>query len=324
MIATFLLIATLNAPHDFDFSFGTWKAHVRHLGSKGWVDGDGTLSVRKIWNGKAGLEELEADLPSGHVEGLALRLYGPKSKQWSLFFAGASDGTLSVPAVGEFRDGRAEFYDQETIRGRAMLVRIVYSNITPESYHFEQAFSDDHGRTWETNRIADFTRISAEPAKQSISATDRNKDFDFNYGRFKTHVKRLQQSKWLDYDGTSMIAPVWNGRASLFELEVDGAPGHIEGMGLRLWNPESHQWNLNWANSRDGAMGVPCVGEFRDGRGEFVDQELLDDRAILVRNGFSGITPDSARFEQAFSWDGGKAWETNWIMTFDRIKGDQP
>jgi hypothetical protein len=150
-------------------------------------------------------------------------------------------------------------------------------------------------------------------------------DFDFNIGTWKTHVSRLQHpltgsSSWVEYDGVSIVRKVWNGRASIFELEVDGPAGHIEGVGLRLYNPQSHEWNLNWANSADGVMTQPMIGKFTNGRGDFFDHELFNGKAIFVRNSFSEITPNSSRFEQAFSEDGGKTWETNWIMTFTRLE----
>jgi hypothetical protein len=89
---------------------------------------------------------------------------------------------------------------------------------------------------------------------------------------------------------------------------------------LRLYNPDSHQWSLNFANSAGGTMGVPTIGEFKNGRGEFYDQEPLNGRAILVRFVISDITANSCHFEQAFSDDGGKSWEVNWIATDTRVK----
>lgn len=153
---------------------------------------------------------------------------------------------------------------------------------------------------------------------------DGTHDFDFNLGTWRTHVSRLVHplagsSVWVQYDGISTVRPIWGGRASLFELEVDGPAGRIEGVGLRLYNPRSHQWNLNWTNSTTGTLGAPMTGEFRGGRGEFYDQETFNDRTILVRNSFFDITPGSSRFEQAFSDDYGRTWETNWIMTFARM-----
>jgi hypothetical protein len=163
--------------------------------------------------------------------------------------------------------------------------------------------------------------------QQPAPAHDGQHDFDFEIGNWKTHLKRLVHpltgsTTWIELDGTSAIRKVWNGRANLVELEVDGPSGHIEGLSLRLYNPQSHQWSLNFANASDGTLSVPTVGEFKNGRGEFFDQETLGGRTIFVRNVFSDITPDSYRFEQSFSNDGGKTWEVNWIAIDTRVKGE--
>ena len=156
--------------HDFDFEIGSWKTHVRRLvhpltGSTTWVEYEGTTVVRKIWNGRANLLTLDVEGPNGHIEGLSLRLYNPESRQWSLNFANSSGGALSQPTIGEFKNGRGEFFDQETFNGRSIFVRFVISNITPNSCRFEQAFSDDGGKTWEVNWIATDTRVKDEPDK---------------------------------------------------------------------------------------------------------------------------------------------------------------
>ena len=155
--------------HDFDFEFGTWKTHISRLvhplsGSTTWVEYEGTSVVRKIWDGRANLVELEVSGPSGHIEALSLRLYNPVSRQWSLNFSNSSVGTLGQPTVGEFRNGRGEFYDQESFGERAILVRFVISEIKPDSCHFEQSFSTDGGRTWEVNWIATDTRMRTDAA----------------------------------------------------------------------------------------------------------------------------------------------------------------
>lgn len=158
--------ARRDGQHDFDFEIGTWKTHLRRLahpltGSTEWIECEGTTVVRRVWDGRANLVELEADCAGRHLEALSLRLYNPESHQWSLNFAGGN-GTLSQPTIGEFRNGRGEFYDQESFNGRAVLVRFVISDITPTSIHFEQAFSDDGGKTWEVNWIADDRRVKDE------------------------------------------------------------------------------------------------------------------------------------------------------------------
>ena len=139
--------------HDFDFELGSWKIHLKRLvnpmtGSNTWVDFDGTSVTRKVWNGRSQIEEFEVDSPTGHIEGLTLRLYNPKSHQWSLYWANSRDGAMGGPPnVGEFKNGRGEFFCQDTFNGRTILIRYVWSGITPNSAHFEQSFSDDGGKT---------------------------------------------------------------------------------------------------------------------------------------------------------------------------------
>ena len=156
---------------------------------------------------------------------------------------------------------------------------------------------------------------------------DGQHDFDFEIGAWNTHLSRLLHpltgsTTWVEYEGTTVVRKVWNGRANLVELKVDGPKGHIEALSLRLYNPQSHQWSLNFANSNGGGLSQPTIGEFEDARGEFFDQETLNDRAILVRFVISDITPNSCRFEQAFSTDAGKTWEVNWIATDTRVKDE--
>jgi hypothetical protein len=153
---------------------------------------------------------------------------------------------------------------------------------------------------------------------------DGQHDFDFELGNWQTHIRRLVHpltgsSTWTEYDGTSAVRKVWGGRANLLELEVSGPAGHIEALSLRLYNPDSAQWSLNFVNSAAGTLAQPTVGEFHNGRGEFYDQESFGGRAVLVRFVISDIRPDSCHFEQAFSVDGGKSWEVNWIATDTRL-----
>jgi hypothetical protein len=104
--------------------------------------------------------ELVAEGPGGRFEGLSLRLYNPESGQWSLNFANARSGTLARPTIGRFEDGRGEFYNQDEFEGRAILVRFVIVPVDADTIRFEQAFSDDGGRTWEVNWRATDTRAT--------------------------------------------------------------------------------------------------------------------------------------------------------------------
>lgn len=156
-----------DAQHDFDWEIGRWKTRLKRrlrplTGSDEWVEYEGTTVVREVLGGRANLVELDVRGAAGHIEGLSLRLYDPATRRWSLHFANIANGLLTVPTTGAFDDGRGEFHATDTLDGRPILVRFVISDITADSAHFEQAFSDDGGRTWETNWIATDTRLGSE------------------------------------------------------------------------------------------------------------------------------------------------------------------
>ena len=149
--------------HDFDFNIGVWNTHIRRLthplsGSSDYVELNGVVTVRKVWGGRAQLEEIETEGPTGHWEGLTLFLYNPASHQWSQTFVNSKSGVLAPPLIGAFKDGRGELFAQDTFHDRSILVRGVWSEITPDSHHFEESYSDDGGKTWAPAFIASLTR----------------------------------------------------------------------------------------------------------------------------------------------------------------------
>jgi len=148
--------------HDFDPLIGSWKFHLKRrmnplTGSNTWVEFDGTGVCRKIYDG-ASIDQVDLDGPTGHIEGLTLRVYNPQSHQWRLYWANKKIGILDPPQVGQFRDGHGQFFAQDTINGKTILIKFDWTNLNPTP-HFEQSFSDDGGKTWEVNWITDQTRV---------------------------------------------------------------------------------------------------------------------------------------------------------------------
>jgi hypothetical protein len=171
---------------------------------------------------------------------------------------------------------------------------------------------------------------SKASAQQPSTERDGQHDFDFELGHWKIHLKRLLHPltgsrTWVEFDGTSVTRKVWNGRSQLEEFETESPDGsHIEGMTLRLYDPQTHQWSLYWATSKSAVMGVPTIGKFKNGQGEFFDTEPAgpNGRAVLVRFIWSNTTTNMPHFEQSFSEDGGKTWEVNWITDQTRVADD--
>ena len=151
--------------HDFDFEIGRWAIHVKRLihplsRSHEWEMPEGySHIVRKIWNGLASLAELENDRPTPHFDGLMLRLYNPQSHRWSIYWGSMKTGNLDTPLIGQFKNGRGEFLQHDTYQGAAILVRLVYYDITPTSFRTETSYSNDEGKSWEPNLAQTFTRV---------------------------------------------------------------------------------------------------------------------------------------------------------------------
>jgi hypothetical protein len=320
--------------HDFDFDLGAWKTHSSRLlhplsESTTWADMDGITVVKKVWDGRANLAEYKADGSAGHIELLSLRVYNPEARQWSLSFATPNVGTLSIPSVGEFKNGRGEFYDQEEINGKYILVRFSIWGITPDTAQSEQAFSDDGGKTWEANWINKYTRMSDQTEidwnAQSSTAEQGANDFAFNNGVWHTHIKRIldpfsDASGSIEINGTVSVRKVWGGRAHLEEIEAEGPKGHWEALTLFLYNPQSHQWSQIFIDSKMGVVNPPLVGGFKDGRSELFNQDTFNGRSILVRGVWSDITANSHTYEESYSDDVGKTWKAAFLGSLTREK----
>jgi hypothetical protein len=168
---------------------------------------------------------------------------------------------------------------------------------------------------------ADSTRARIRSAAEP---RDGQHDFDFEIGTWTTQLRRRLRpltgsTTWAEYAGTTVVRPVWNGRANLVELVAGGPAGRFEALSLRLYNPQTRQWSLNFSNSAGGTMTEPMFGEFRNGRGEFFGKDDLNGRAILVRFTMTKVSERSWRFEQSFSDDAGQTWEVNWIAVDTRM-----
>ena len=150
--------------NDFDFLIGTWKVHHRMLTprlkrSTEWIEFEGETVDRKIMNGLGNMDENIIHMQTGPVHAISLRLFNPQAKEWSIHWSTDRMGVLDIPMIGGFNDGLGEFYSQETHDGMHVYSRFIWSMITADSCQWEQALSDDGGKTWETNWIMEFKRV---------------------------------------------------------------------------------------------------------------------------------------------------------------------
>ena len=158
------------------------------------------------------------------------------------------------------------------------------------------------------------------PTAAASQPRDGAHDFDWEIGAWTTSLRYLANplspdpDRWVEYQGTSIVRPAMDGQANLVELDVAGPAGRIRGLSLRLYNPQTRQWSLNFASMRSGQLTTPTYGGFdAAGRGLFYGQDSVDGRVILVRFVVTPQGRDTYRFVQSFSADAGATWEDNWI-----------
>ena len=152
--------------NDFDFFIGAWDSKQRKLKQvlvecDEWDEFAGVSVASKILDGLGHVDEVTLETPTRRIVGFTLRLFDPQTRLWSIYWASTTQGGprgLLAPQVGRFEGGRGEFYDRETYEGRSIFVRYLWTSSGPDTCRWEQAFSLDAGRKWETNWIADFSR----------------------------------------------------------------------------------------------------------------------------------------------------------------------
>ncbi|WP_233629803.1 hypothetical protein [Amycolatopsis sp. WAC 04197] len=167
---------------------------------------------------------------------------------------------------------------------------------------------------------------TAASGDASTSGTDPQRAFDWEIGTWRSTVRVLAEplsesaDQWLQFAGTSTVRPLMDRRANALEFEVSGPDGRIDALNLRLYEPQAQRWSLTFVNMRDGLLTPSVYGGFHDGVGEFHGDDQLGGRPIKVRFLVFRQGTDEARFEQAFSADGGATWETNWVAVDRRVR----
>ncbi|MBV8644013.1 MAG: hypothetical protein JO225_08870 [Candidatus Eremiobacteraeota bacterium] len=333
--ATYPVAATTrDGSHDFDFEHGTWRTHYRLLkkrlaGSHAWYDCYGTSVVRPFWGGSGNLEDGDLKCPNRYIGGMTIRTYSARTHQWTIWWGTRALMLAPPQQVGHYdANGVGEFLSYDNWEGKPIITRFRWTHPNGRP-HFEQAFSIDHGKKWETNWTTDYTRVapSTKGVWNTVAAHDGHDGFDFLFGTWKTHYMRLRKAlvgshDWYACDGTAVVRPFWGGSGNLEDgdLRCPSSSQYIRGVTLRLYDPTTRRWALYWGTQKNGlALGSPQVGTFgANGVGDFVAPDTWGGKPILVRYRWAQRN-GNPHYEQAFSADHGKTWETNWTTDYTRV-----
>ncbi len=324
---------TRDGRNDFNFEYGTWRTHYRLLrerlaGSHDWYDCYGTSVIRPFWNGGGNLEDGDLKCPKRYIGGITLRLYDSKTHQWSIWWGTRKLAVAPPQQVGHFgADGVGRFYAYDSWHGTPVINRFAWTKVHGNP-HFEQAYSVDGGKTWETNWTTDYQRVA--PSTRGVwnapdPADAGSKGFDFLLGSWKTHYMRLRHPlandhDWYACDGTSVVTPFWGGSGDLEDGDLHCPTQYVRGVTLRLYHAATRDWMLYWGTQKNGlAQGLPQVGRFdKNGVGDFFAPDTYRGKPIVVRYRWE-LRAGNPRFEEAFSSDNGKTWETNWTTDYSRV-----
>ncbi|MGB6523051.1 MAG: hypothetical protein WBE83_14895 [Candidatus Cybelea sp.] len=321
---------TRDGSKDWAFEYGTWRTHYRLLvrrlaHSHTWYDCYGTSIVTPFWGGEGNLEDGDLKCPHRYIGGMALRMYNPRTRQWTIWW-GTRRLAVSPPAqVGHFENtGVGRFYSYDNWQGTPIITRFQWS-VPHGNPRFEQAFSTDGGKTWETNWTTDYTRVSsATPGvwNRPDKAQGVHGGFAFLAGTWNLHIKRLAhplsgREDWVSCSGPSTDHQFWGGAGDFQEARITCGARTINALTLRLYYAASGRWLSYWATQANGlATGLPIVGTLdAHGNGKLTGPDVLNGKPILTRTRWS--TPHkNPHLEQAYSADDGKTWETNWITDY--------
>ena len=319
---------------DWSWLVGDWDVRHRRLrerlaGSTTWDEFSGRSALWLTLGGLGTIDDNALDLPGGAYRALGVRAFDPASGQWSIWWLDPRNpGRIDPPVRGRFEGDTAAFLGEDSLRGQPILVRFQWSDIHGPRPHWRQAFSPDGGATWEMNWENFFTRTSAAPSPlpwPAAASPPAPHDWAFLVGRWAVrHRKRRRRmagdDSWDSFEGTLTNWPVMGGQGNVGDNLFNVAGGAYRGVGLRAYDPAAGDWLSWWLDGRDPTrIGPPVRGRFEGGVGTFIGDDTHEGRPVRARVLWSGITARSARWEQAFSADGGASWETNWVSDFTRL-----
>lgn len=320
---------------DWDWLAGNWNVRNRRLrqrlaGDTHWDEFAGTSAVWLTMGGLGTVDDNILHLPAGPYRAAGIRSYDPATDLWSIWWLDGRNPTrIDPPVSGRFDGDAGTFTGVDMFGGRPIGVRFRWQGIHGRRPHWQQSFSPDGGRTWEMNWENFFTRTAPTPSPLPLlSPDDASKapdDWSFLAGRWTVHHRKLRRRlvgsrEWDEFGGTFVNWPLLGGNGNVGDNMMAAPAGAYRGMGLRAFDPARREW-LSWF--LDGRyptrIGEPLRGGFSDGVGTFLSDDVHEGRPIRARATWSRITRTSARWEQAFSVDGGQNWEVNWTSDYTRI-----
>lgn len=328
------MVRATDRRRDWAWLEGNWKVDHRRLrrrlaGDTRWDRFAGTSAVWLTLDGLGTIDDNLLHLPDGDYRAMGIRAYDPVSGRWSIWWLDGRNPTrIDPPVTGRFEGDAGIFTGADTFEGRPIDVRFHWQGIHGPRPHWQQSFSPDGGATWEMNWENFFTRTATVPKPLPLlpkgDAARAPDDWTFLAGRWTVHHRKLRRRlagsrDWDEFGGSFVNWPTLGGNGNVGDNLMAAPGGAFRGIGFRAWDPANREWLSWWLDGRNpGQISAPLRGRFVDGIGTYLSDDVHEGRPIKARVTWSRITGNTARWEQAFSADGGANWEVNWTSDFTR------
>ena len=313
---------------DWEWLTGNWDVWHRRLrkrlaGNDEWDEFAGKSSFWHTLGGLGNIDENLLHLPAGTYRAISLRAFDPASRKWAIWWLdGRTAAQLDPPVIGSFTGDEGEFVGNDTFEGRPVVVRFRWHEVHGKRPNWDQAFSPDNGKTWETNWRNYFTRTSATASpipRDEGAAPAEAADWSFLVGRWRVrNRKRKPDGSWEEFGSTLHNWPVMGGMGNIGDNVFHAPSGTYRGVSIRAFDGKERQWRSWWLDGRRPTVIASSVaGTFRDGVGTLLGEDEVEGRKVRVRSQWTRIATKSPRWEQATSVDG-KTWDTNWSADLER------
>ncbi len=307
-----------------DFDVAHRRLKERLVGDTRWEEFGGKSVFWHTLDGLGNIADTFIALPAGDYRGLAIRAYDPATAQWLIWWVDSRDPTrIDPPVHGRFDGDSGLFYGDDTWRGQPILVRFLWRDVHGLHPLWEQAFSLDHGKTWEVNWRNTFTR-AATTTGSLPRLSDAPNDWRFLDGEWRAQHRRKPMragaTAWETFDGTLKHWPVLGGHAHVGDHVLNMPGGTVRGVSLCNHDAQSRQWRSWWLDGSDPTRFVePLRGAFDNGIAVLLGETTFDGKPVPLRATWWRLDADHARCEHAHSLNQGGTWETNWVGEFTRV-----
>jgi hypothetical protein len=312
---------------DWDWLTGNWDVWHRRLkkrlaGNDEWDEFAGKSAFWHLLGGLGNVDDNLLHLPAGTYRAISLRAFDPATRKWAIWWLdGRAAEKLDPPVMGGFEGDEGEFVGTDTFEGKPVVVRFRWHEVHGKRPHWDQAFSPDGGKNWETNWRNYFTRTSetASPIPRTEPAPIEAADWSFLVGRWRVrNRRRTAAGSWEEFDSTLHNWPVMGGLGNVGDNVFHAPAGTYRGVSVRAFDAQTMQWKSWWLDGRKPHVIASSVaGAFKDGIGTLLGDDEIDGRKVRVRSQWSRVATKSPRWEQATSSDGVR-WDTNWSADFER------